>query len=157
MGCSPNERIFYKENIAASASNRGGGDWSYYTVEIGIPDKPYNGNPVFDIFVPEIGEFTSDLVSLGEIRNIKEIIVQESLPIESTPHVGAWPKSAKKVFCGPFLAFVTEGDEILQIKIMHSGRFRLNGTEKWFSLPCTEGELVEIFGRPDRTYEWFRE
>ncbi len=78
-------------------------------------------------------------------------------PIENTPFVGLWPQSTKEIDCGPFLSFVVSRNKILQISIMRKGKFRLRGTQKWYKLPCQENDLVEVFGKPTKTYEWFRE
>ena len=157
LGCSPNERIFYKDDIACSASNRGSKEWEYYTVEIGTPNRPYGGKPELDFKIPGIGEFRSNSVTMDYLLNIKDIKIRETLPIESTPKVGSWPKTAKKLICGSFLSFVIEDEKIVQIKIMHSAKLKMHNEDKWHSLPCTENEIVEIFGKPDRIYEWFRE
>ena len=156
-GCSPNERVFYKDNIACSASNRGTDEWQYYRVEIGNPDNVYKGGPVLDISIRGVGKFQSDAVPLKSIKGSNEIEVQEIYPTETTPQVGQWPASVTKIMCGPYLSFVVDGDRILQILIVHKGKLRISGTEKWYKIPCTEDEIIEIFGEPDRTYEWFRE
>ncbi len=33
IGCSPNTRIFYMDNITCSASNRDTEEWAYYIIE----------------------------------------------------------------------------------------------------------------------------
>jgi len=64
-------------------------------------------------------------------------------------------KNSEKI-CGSFLPFVIENEKILQIKIMHNAKFKMYNNDKWFNLPCTENEIVQIFGKPDRIHEWFR-
>jgi len=57
LRCSPNERIFYKNGIACSASIRSSEQWDFYGVEIGTPNNPYDGRPALDIKIPGIGKF----------------------------------------------------------------------------------------------------
>ena|GEM_PF-6866367 len=157
FGCSPNERIFYKNNIACSASNRNSEDWLYHLVELGTPNSPYNGQPVIDVDIPGVVAFTSDSITREEIMNIAGARLLDLGPAKSTPKVGLWPEYAKEVYCGPYLSFVVDEEKILQVAIMHKGRFKMHGTEKWYELPCSEDEIIEVFGKPDRTFEWFRE
>lgn len=157
IGCSPNERVFYKGNIACSASNRNSEQWEYYTAEFGVPDMPYSGSPVFEISIPGLEPFMSNSITTEDIANITNVKFRKILAIENTPNVGRWSKTAKRLYCGSYLSFVIVGNKILQIKITHNARFRMIHTDKWYNLPCTESELIEAFGEPDKTYEWFRE
>lgn len=157
MACSPNEKIYYKDNIACSALNRGTGDWQYYRIEIGTPNKPYAGKPEIDLMIDGIGEVKANSISLEAIKKLKDVEVKEIFAIESPPHVGEWPNSVSTIFCGPYRSFTFKNDRILQIIIMHKGWFRISGTEKCFRLPCSKADLSEIFVKTDRTYEWFRE
>lgn len=155
--CSPNTRIFYIDNIACSASNEDTGEWSYYWIEIGTPNKPYKGKPAIDISVPGVSEFKTSTISIEEIRKITGAKVSDMPAIESTPQVGLWPKSVRQIDCGPYLSFVVSNNKILQIIIVHKGKIRRSGNSKWYELPLKEKDIIELFGKPEKTYEWFRE
>lgn len=157
LGCYPNERVYYNNGVACSASNRRSNEWRYYSIELGTPDFPYNGSPSIDIHTPDLIEFTSDSITTNDILDIKNKSVLGMIAIENTPNVGKWHESAKQILCGSYLSFVIEKDKVLQIKISNGGKFRVNGTEHWFELPCSENAIVEVFGNPERTFEWFRE
>lgn len=156
ISCTANERVYYKGNVTCTASNRNSKEWVYYRIELGDTTDNFIAQPVMMVRLKNGIEFRTDKITVENIENLINC-EYDIFVFDSTPPFSSWPESAKSINCSNFIKFVINDNRICQIKLMHQVEFRPIGARKWYSLPCKESDIIEVFGEPDKFYEWFRE
>jgi hypothetical protein len=152
--------VFYKDNIVCTATNRYTNDWRYFKIELGMPSKPYAGIPALYIQSAGGEEFRTDEITVSNVPTrdgvIKKRFHVPTVPTTSSPPFEPWPPNTE-VYRAGSLNYAVTSNRVIQIMLVHSGKFRLVGETSWHHLPCTEEDIQQVFGSPDHIYEWFRE
>ena len=152
-----NERVFYKGRTVCTATNCYTNDWRYYRIELGMPSEPYAGVPALCIRPAGGKEFRTDgLTVLDVVAGDGLSKTQFCIPKSDSPPFDSWPANTEEYRAGSAV-FVVSSNRVVQITLAHSGEFQLVGETKWHRLPCAETDIREVFGPPERIYEWFRE
>jgi hypothetical protein len=150
-----NQRVFYKGSTVCTATNRHTNDWRYFKIELGTPSKPYAGDPALWIRPKDGAEFRTDQVTVTSILSRPGVKVAPfRVPVSDSPPFEPWPAGTEEYRAGS-VVYVVTSNCVLHIMLVHSGEFQKVGEDRWHSLPCTEQDIREVFGSPDRITSGF--
>lgn len=154
----PNVRWFEKGNAKFWANLQSKSDRNYHILEIGNPEKPYNGIPSLYIQIPKkklilLNTEGDKIKSLG--GRVKK--AQGEFPVD-------WPDGAEKIYLGSY-TFIVYKNKLLSFSARHLG------TEYWeniaprigkkeqgpfYKFPLNENEVRYLLGKPDKITDFFR-
>jgi len=152
FGCQNNLRDYYKDNVYANGSIVSKNEAYYFSIKIGFPEKPISEQ---DSFLIELKDGKRLLVSNISRNDI--LILTSSKGNDAT-----WGGYQVETYYIDNVVFIFHGEKLVSIKASSTTRpteansLKIGNKEmkNFYKMPLTQKQLFEIFGVPDKLYDY---
>ena len=150
----PNTRWYLKDNVTFSANLYLDGSRMYNRLEIGTPSRSFSKNTPLFVFLIEDKIMRSDDIDVSLFKKLSTGIADPNQFGEM------WPSGSELYFLSGYSILVHE-EEVLVFYAGTKGnpqpvpKLGTVGSEKLYTMPLREEEVVEIFGKEDELKEFF--
>jgi hypothetical protein len=154
-GCSPNHRYVEYDNIKLGSFYP---DVSYQTLGIGEPNIPFDTKlEYYENIVIMLSPSVE--VSLGKIT-VNDIKQAAEWKHKLDDSISLWPKDTYRIATKGGFWFLVNGERILSMSVgpvqtpdKDLYKIKLEGNKKFYNVPLTHEQMLELFGKPSKVFE----
>lgn len=142
---SPNARVYIRGPVLADAKLDPLRRAEYTWLQIGSDKVPYDGGFAFDVQLADGHVLTFPEIDVDLVRTLA---YDTSNPNEYSMD---WPLGATRYYLpGVNIIMVDDSAISIRLRVPSKAMIRTSRVRQWYSLPLTEREVIELFGRPER-------
>lgn len=150
----PNTRMYIKGCVSATAELRGSADAKYIRIVIGKNGREYAGEPAFEL------KFNDGSVLKFPDIDLIELSTLTTKTGKATDFSVDYPLAKEYYFKGCGIT-IAQG-RVVQMRLYGIDdsadkiQIRTGSAKQWHSMPCSDEDLVDLFGRPDHLFDDWR-
>ena len=158
ISCSPrpNTRWFIKGNAKFWGNLNIKGNRIYNVLEIGDQKNFYNKEQFkFSLKCDENNIINSENIDVDDLKSIADRIV------DPNKYDNIWPANSELIYING-CSFVVNENDVLNVQVEVRGNSKFApiigdiSENRFFTFPLSEEQIIELFGKPDTTKEFFR-
>lgn len=150
-GCSNNIRTYEKGNVVAQGSILSSNDACFFNLEVGNPSAPASERNLFSIELKNGKRMLTSNIAKEDIAPISSYMNKEM----------KWGDMVAELYCVDDFIFVFYGGRLVSIRAKSSAQaakepsLKISNQEmnRFYEMPLTQMQLVDVFGAPDKMYD----
>jgi hypothetical protein len=152
----PNTRWFIKDNAKFWGNLNLKGDRIYTVMEVGEPTNFYSNEQMkFSLICDENHNINSANIDVNNLKSIADRIVNPN------QYDKIWPDNSELIYFKSCSFIINENKVLnIQVEVRDSSVFTPaigdSYEKKFFTFPLSEEQIIELFGKPDMTKDFFR-